>query len=116
MEKIMAFDDDEPIEGYAEDVKEEEKNLCEFAVIKKKCYFCDQPRTIQFNEHFTFCPNCSSIYSKQILQKSHCKHFSGDQAIVIKLEPCYSEDRDKPYITEGDTCSICGANVWAGGW
>ncbi len=108
----MAFDDDEPIEDFGEG--EAEKDLCEFGIINKKCYFCDQPRTIRFNEHYTFCPNCSVIYSSQILQESHCKHFSGDSAIVAELEPLHSLVK-KPYVML-DTCSECGTNVWADGW
>lgn len=92
------------------------KDICEFGIVNKACYFCGQPRTIRHSEHYTFCPNCSAIYSKMILQESHCKHFDGDQAIVIELEPCYPEYRDKLYVDKGDICSICGANVDADGW
>jgi len=94
---------------------EKEKDLCEFGIVKKKCYFCDQPRTIRFNEHYTFCPNCSAIYSEQILQVSHCKHFSGDSAVVIKVEPSHIEGK-KPFVMKGDICSECSVNVWADGW
>jgi len=96
--------------------KQDYEDLCEFGIVMKKCYFCDQPRTVRFNEHYTFCPNCSAIYSTMILQESHCEHFEGDQAIVIEFEPCYPEYRDKPYIACGDTCSVCGVNVCADGW
>ena len=92
------------------------KDLCEFGIVDRACYFCGQPRTVRHSEHYTFCPNCSAIYSKMILQESHCKHFSEDQAIVIELEPCYPEYRDKPYIDKGDICSVCGLNVDANGW
>ncbi len=91
------------------------KDLCEFGIVDRACYFCGQPRTIRFQEHSIFCPNCSAIYCKMILQESHCKHFTGDQAIVIDFEPCYVEYRNKPYIMAGDKCSICGLNVWADG-
>ncbi|KKM80503.1 hypothetical protein LCGC14_1339270 [marine sediment metagenome] len=88
---------------------------CEFGIVKRKCYFCDQPRTVQFDEHFIFCPNCSAIYSEQILQESHCKHFSGDSAIVVEFEPLFYPAK-KPYVVGGDICSECGTNVWADGW
>jgi len=98
---------------------DEEKDLCEFGIEHEKCYFCGQPRTIQFEDHYTFCPNCSAIYTNMMLLRSGCDHITENTPCVLN-EPWYKSDRQKPYMVETieDTkiCSICGAKCESDGW
>lgn len=102
-------------------VKEVKKNLCEFGIEPEECYFCGQPNTIGFQEHYTFCPNCAAIYTFSIIQESYCDHIDPDKNIpCVDRIPCYKSDRDKVHIVEDDNgdqrCSICDSICIADGW
>jgi len=104
-------------------------DLAEFGVVQEECYFCGQLRTIRFNEHYTFCPNCSAIYTFFILVDSNCEHVSNNTPAVIR-EPWYYRGPErpiKPYIYEGKVlsygqirkvqkCSVCNKKCIADGW
>lgn len=97
------------------------KDLCEFGVSPEECYFCGQPNTVGFKEHYTFCPNCSAIYTFLIIQESHCDHIDPDKDIpCVERIPWYKSARNKVYIikdTNGDQrCSICDSVCMADGW
>jgi len=97
---------------------DEELDLCEFGITHEKCYFCGQPRTILFSEHYIFCPNCSVIYTNMILQESGCDHITKDTPYISK-KPWYTYS--KAYIHDTDdlkkqVCSICGAECESDGW
>jgi len=106
---------------------------CQFAVIDEKCYFCDHPITVLFNEHYNFCPDCSAIYTFPTVHKTDCSHIR-DNIPVAERPPWYKEYRDaKPYIYEESSvfkrhslyeeiegvtqkCSICHAECTADSW
>lgn len=98
-----------------------EEDMCEFDTVDEECYFCGQPRTIRFSEHFTFCPNCSAIYTVHILQKSGCDHIKDGIPFVLR-HPWYAGLKDdKAYIISSlhedkQVCSICGKECIADGW
>jgi len=100
------------------------EDLCAFGTVMKKCYFCDQPRTILTNEHYTFCPNCTALYTFMLVQKSNCEHIKDGVPRILHV-PNYPYTIDKPYIYEGyeeeghaifDRCSVCHTNCHADGW
>lgn len=97
------------------------EDLCEFGTVEEECFFCKQPRTIAFNEHYTFCPNCSTIYTYIIIlkDKNTCSHINGDEPTVIK-RPIYKYVRDKVHIYEAGKnsyhCSYCHNTVHIDGW
>ena len=113
-----------------------ENNSCEFGAEEEECYFCGQPRTIEFSEHYTFCPNCSAIYTTMIIQKSNCDHINNESRIpTVVREPWFANDRDKLHIYNRDKlhiytgqifrkgvieyvqrCSICNKQCTVDGW
>lgn len=124
--------------GDLESLKEleanEEKDLCEFGVVHEDCYFCGQPRMIRFDEHYYFCPNCSAIYTFNIIIEANCNHIDSNKRIpivsrvpsriinqwgdgqLIRISPSVG----KVYIEEDDhcdqTCSVCHQPCIADGW
>jgi hypothetical protein len=99
-------------------------DLCEFGIVEEECFFCKQPRTVAFNEHYTFCPNCSAIYTFMMIYKDKdtCSHITGDEPTVIK-KPIYKSVRDKIHIYKGGDvvpnnyhCSYCRNIVYVDGW
>jgi hypothetical protein len=103
---------------------DEELDLCEFGVVHEKCYFCGQPRTILFNEHYTFCPNCAVIYTDMIIQESNCDHIKSGVPVVIS-DPWFSTPnrqlrKTHIYLLDGmwtmQFCSKCNAECVADGW
>jgi hypothetical protein len=100
-------------------------NLSEFAVVNEVCYFCDHEKTVLFNEHYSFCPDCSAIYTSMMAVES-CPHFK-DDVLVTTREPWFAHLREelrekgKAYIVEDEgnglgQCSICGKLCIADGW
>lgn len=91
----------------------------DFAISNEECYFCGKKETIRFHEHYTFCPDCSAIYTVSIIQRSGCEHIDRGVPEVLRA-PWYKEARKKPYITEEvegiQRCSICQATCIADGW
>jgi hypothetical protein len=99
----------------------------DFVIVSEKCYFCGKDETIVFHEHYTFCSNCSAIYTTTIIQSSGCKHIKGGVPRAIH-EPWYKNARErKAYIKErvvkhhhGEEieqyCSICGSICTTDGW
>lgn len=90
----------------------------DFAIVPKKCYFCGKEETITFNEHYTFCPDCSAIYTKLMIQESDCDHVKDGVPVAIR-EPWYASCRNILFIKENDDeqkCSVCGKPCIADGW
>jgi hypothetical protein len=82
------------------------------------CYFCNNEETTLFHEHYTFCPNCSAIYTNLMIQESSCDHVKDGVPVTLR-EPWYEENRNVPFIKEkGDEqeCSVCGKSCIADGW
>lgn len=91
----------------------------EFGVEKKACFFCGQPETVGFNEHYTFCPDCSAIFTKMSIEKG-CKHIHRSAVVVIRA-PWYRSVREsaKPHVLEtesGNVCSVCREEIIDSGW
>lgn len=87
------------------------------------CFFCGSKNTVLFSEHYTFCKECTAIYSEMIVIEKHCKHI-GETAVVAEREPWFrslrQEIREKKlgYILEGNSgrCSVCQSITIADGW
>jgi len=98
-----------------------ELDLCEFGIDEEKCYFCGQPRTVRFSEHWIFCPNCSAMYTFMIIVESNCDHIKDNIPYVIK-EPWYNKMKhEKPYAHDTEDlkmqiCSVCGKECVMDGW
>ena len=114
------------------------ENLCEFGIVQKECYFCEQPNTILFDEHYTFCPNCSAIYTFSMIQSSNCEHVTPDKRVpCVDRRPSHIINEwvdgglirrppgaEKAYIYEStyydhqglQLCSICRTKCLADGW
>lgn len=100
---------------------EEEKDLCEFGIVDEECYFCGQPRTIRFDEHYYFCPNCTALYTFFMIKKTKCKHITKDTPFLLRKPYWHTNMKDKKYIYEDDDgetqrCSECNAECIADGW
>ena len=91
----------------------------EYALVEEKCFFCNSEETLAFSEHYTFCPECTSIYTIMIpIQKCECLL---DTSPTVTREPWYKEIRDnaKPHIIEDvhrQKCSVCDSTVIYDGW
>lgn len=90
-----------------------------FGIVDEKCYFCGHEQTVIFNEHYTFCPECSAIYTSMMVIEG-CDHIKSNAVIALR-KPWFKDFKcDKPYIEEGDegneVCSECGLSVIADGW
>ena len=83
------------------------------------CYFCGNEETILFHEHYTFCPNCSAIYTDLMIQESNCDHVKSGVPVALR-EPWYAKNRNVPFIKEDvlgfQKCSVCGKPCIADGW
>ena len=93
------------------------EDLYEFITITKKCYFCDQPRTILTNDHWVFCPHCMALYTFHIVHSSECKHIKNGVPTVMH-ESAYNWKT--PYIRDKQSagtmnCSKCNAECEADG-
>lgn len=87
-----------------------------YGLVNDKCYFCDHEETLVFNEHYTFCPECSAIYTSMMVIEG-CDHIQGN-AIIALRKPWWKDFKtDKPFIDEDcEVCSICGTGCVADGW
>jgi len=87
--------------------------------MNESCIFCKSTDLVTFSEHYTFCKNCSAIYTFNAVQEINCTHITKDSACVER-PAWFKADRDSvAYIKElGDrqVCSVCGAEVIADGW
>ena len=95
-----------------------EEDLCEFGIVEEQCYFCGQPRTVSFNEHYTFCPNCGCEYTNFMLKKANCAHITKDTPTAL-MEPWFEKFKEKVYLREdkkGLFCSKCWVMSEADGW
>ena len=96
-------------------------NCFEDAVIlDEPCYFCDNSKIVGFKEHYSFCPNCSAIYTFMIVRNKFCEHIS-DNTPVVDRQPWNVKYRERPHILNingGATqkCSKCNKYVLADGW
>lgn len=93
----------------------------DFAIINEACCFCGNNQVIKFHEHYYFCPECSAIYTFNILQSSECDHIKDGVPTVLR-EPWYKSARSKTvYAKEIDkagytVCSKCGKQCVVDGW
>ncbi len=107
---------------------EEDVDLCEFGIVYGECVFCNQPRTVEFDKHYNFCPNCKAIYTTMLIQKAGCKHVVDGTPIAIQ-EPWNEEDRKgaefirvlrlstvNPDEPDQYFCSVCSKKCVVDGW
>jgi len=99
--------------------------MTDFAIVNEECYFCSHKKTVLFDEHYSFCPDCSAIYTNMIAVET-CQHFKDDVIVVVR-EPWFTylkkelRDEEKAYIVEDECsgmgqCSMCGKLCIADGW
>lgn len=88
----------------------------------EKCFFCDSTDTVEFNEHYVFCKDCTAIYTDMILKSVECSCFGNNNyAPVIERYPWFVDwflkyENDYPFVTPTGKCSSCGEDVIADGW
>jgi len=92
----------------------------EVGIINKNCPFCNYEYIVNFHEHYHFCPECTAMWTKSILQEQSCDHVN-DSSLEVMREPWYKNAReDKVYIItdlEGNQkCSKCRKECIADGW
>lgn len=94
--------------------------MVEFGIEDKPCYFCNHPKTVRFQEHWIFCPDCSAIYTFMIVNEG-CDH--SKDAPVLYRHPWFDRDTNKPFIYTAllddqfpYRCSECDELVIADGW
>ena len=83
--------------------------------MEEKCKFCGSEEIEIVHEHYTFCKDCTVLYTDMFVIKKSCNHFS-DSATVVEREPWYKEARGKFAYVQDDQCSVCGKEVIADGW
>lgn len=92
-------------------------DIAEFAIVDEECYFCKHSKTILFDEHFIFCPNCSTIYTFMWVYSS-CDHINDTTPVVLR-KPWKGYEANSVYMIDNGTskeCSICGTICEADGW
>jgi hypothetical protein len=80
-----------------------------------KCALCGYIETVPFHEHYTFCPDCSAIYTQMIVQEKNCDHIK-DDTVVVEREPWYKSTREETIYIFEDACSVCKKKAIADGW
>ena len=90
-----------------------------FTILTSGCYFCKSPEIIRFGEHWSFCPDCSVIYTYMVLLETGCKHIKN--GIPLVTNDCWfpKDRRAKTFIkynSRGQVCSTCGEECYADGW
>jgi hypothetical protein len=80
-----------------------------------KCKFCGSENIVDVHEHYTFCTECTALYTKMILEKSNCKHIS-DSSITVERPPWYKKARESIAYIFNYKCSVCGKDAIADGW
>lgn len=88
----------------------------DFGLCNSPCYFCGYQVTLSFNEHYTFCPDCTAIYTECVVEKG-CSHIV-DHGVFVTKYPWYKSVREKagPSVTPENTCSECNSEIFDGGW
>ena len=89
----------------------------------RECFFCKSREVISFKEHYTFCMECTAIYTECIVVESNCEHIK-ENAIIAEREPWFFDWRQNLCKKEigyvvGDSsgrCSVCNAIAIADGW
>jgi hypothetical protein len=83
----------------------------------EKCMFCNSTELLTFSEHWTFCKDCSAIYTDMMKCETHCEHIKSDTKTVDRL-PWFKSARTgcKEAFIKDDKCSICGKTALADGW
>lgn len=85
----------------------------------EKCAFCNSEDTVTFGEHYTFCKECSSIYTQMMLLEKNCDHITDNSLYVLRLPWFKKLQNVTPYIHVVDgnaVCSMCGESVLSDGW
>ena len=96
-------------------------NDIDVGIVNQKCFFCGQTKTVRFNEHYTWCPNCFTVYTKMGLISKSCRHITEDSPVVQKLPEKEELRENKAFIRDMYNgkymwCSICGKKCLADGW
>jgi hypothetical protein len=87
----------------------------------EECFFCGSQNTVPFNEHYTFCKNCTAIYTEMIVVETNCDHIK-ENSVIVDREPWFKKIRNKckkegkAYILKDNRCSKCNAITIADGW
>lgn len=85
----------------------------------EKCPFCKSEDVVSFKEHYSFCKECTAIYTSSAVVEKNCEHIN-KESVIVERPPWYKKDRDSvAYIIESEDiakCSVCGAEVELGGW
>jgi len=92
----------------------------EVGIINKNCPFCGYKYTVDFHEHYHFCPECTAMWTRSILQKRSCNHIN-DHSLEVMREPWYRKVRKNMVyiVTDRDgtqKCSKCGKGCISDGW
>lgn len=87
----------------------------------EKCFFCGSNDTVEFNEHYVFCKDCTAIYTDMILQETECGCFiNKSSAIVVERYPWFKDwflrHKNGVFVTPKGKCAGCGKDVIADGW
>lgn len=100
----------------------------DYALIQKKCYFCDSPELLRYHEHYYFCPGCTVLYTYLLIHDTECKHISVYAHIPTTIRTPWFDGyaHTKPgglnlhiwqgYDDELYYCSVCHAMVNCDGW
>ena len=84
----------------------------------EKCPFCKSEDVVPFKEHYSFCKECTAIYTYSAVITG-CEHINKESTIAER-PPWYKKDRDSiAYIIETGNvakCSVCGTEIELGGW
>lgn len=90
--------------------------MCEFGTVKEPCFFCGQEETIRHSEHYTFCPDCTAIYTRMSIEKG-CEHL-GRGTVWVTRYPWYKRIREtaRPHVKPDDRCNVCDSPILEGGW
>lgn len=87
----------------------------------EKCPFCKSENLVAFHEHYTFCKECTAIYTYYIIRDSkiNCEHITKN-TVCADRPPWFRNIREATvYIeqtVESHACSVCGAEVIPDGW
>jgi hypothetical protein len=81
------------------------------------CIFCNSENVTRFAEHFTFCKDCSAIYTFPNIVRG-CEHTVGKHLPVVLRLPWYEIDfPDMVLELNGQYyCTKCWCRVWLNGW
>lgn len=99
--------------------------MVELAVIKYPCFFCGISQTVQFDEHYTWCPCCRAVYTYMIIRERGCDHIPGREPdncpVLVEMPRALEVLEGKTYIEanefgERQYCSVCGKTCVADGW